>query len=158
MRKSTALLCASVIGLASCSTPWTWPWEPTAAAPPNPRKILVSVVNGEIRVDQETAVVYRDTGAVIWDLAPSARGYKFADGGIRFEFPAPRMPSDCKNTPDPAESFDLKQCLPAANGKQFVCPRRSNHSPRACFKYSIKLAPLEGSPAVPEKDPWILNW
>jgi len=150
-------LCASVIGLASCSTPWTWPWEPTAAAPPNPRKILVSVVNGEIRVDQETAVVRANNGAVLWNLAPSAWGYKFADGGIRFEFPAPSAPSECKSTPNPAESFDLKQCLPAANGRQFVCPKRGDHVARACFKYTVTLEPLEGNRIVPKKDPWIFN-
>ena len=61
------------------------------------------------------------------------------------------------NTPDPAESFDLKQCLPAANGRQFVCPRGKNHVAGACFKYSMKLEPREGSQAVPEKDPWIAN-
>jgi hypothetical protein len=144
-----------VIGLASCSTPWTWPWESTHAGPPNPRKILVGIFNGEIRVDLETAVVYRDTGAVIWDLAPSARGYKFAEGGIRFEFPAPRVPSDCSSAPNPVEFFDLPKCVAAANGRQFVCPRGKNHEPGACFKYTLKLEPREGSPVVPEKDPWI---
>ena len=95
MRKSTVLLCASVIGLASCSTPWTWPWESSRAAPPNPRKVLVSIAQGEILVDQPTAVLRADNGAMLWDLAPSAWGYRFAEGGIRFEYPAPGMPSDC---------------------------------------------------------------
>jgi hypothetical protein len=158
VRKSTILLCASVIALASCSTPSTWPWESAGAAPANPRKVLVSVVGGEIRVDQETAIVYRDTGAVIWDLAPSAWGYRLAEGGIRFEFPTPGMPSDCKSSPNPVEFFELPRCVPAANGKQFVCPTRGNHLPGACFKYTVKLEPLSGSPGIPEKDPWIRNY
>ena len=156
MRKSTVLLCASVIGLASCSTPWTWPWEKTAAAPPNPRKVLVSVAKGEILVDQPTAVLRASNGAMLWDLAPSAWGYRFAEGGIRFEYPAPGMPSDCKSTPDPAEFFDLRHCVPAAKGKQFVCPRSDKRQPGACFKYTIRLQPQGDSPAVPDKDPWII--
>jgi len=102
-------------------------------------------------------VLRASNGAVLWDLAPSAWGYKFADGGIRFEFPAPSMPSDCKSTPNPVEFFDLPQCVPAANGRQFVCPRRSNHLPGACFKYTVKLQPQAGSPSVPDKDPWIMS-
>jgi hypothetical protein len=155
VRKSTVLLCASAIALASCSTPTTWPWESGHAAPANPRKVLVSVVNGEIRVDQETAILRSDNGAMLWDLAPSAWGYRFGDGGIRFEYPAPGMPSDCRTTPNPAEFFDLPRCVPAANGRQFVCPRRDSHLPDACFKYTVKLQPEGGSPPVPDKDPWI---
>lgn len=158
MRTSTVLLCASVIALASCSTPWTWPWESGAVAPKSPRKVLVSVVNGEIRVDQETAILRADNGAMLWDLAPSAWGYKFAEGGIWFEYPAPGMPSDCSSTPNPVEFFDLRQCVPTANGRQFVCPRKGNHLVGACFKYTVKLQPQGSSPAVPDKDPWIKNW
>ena len=157
MRTSTVLLCASAIALASCSTPTTWPWESAGAGPAKPRKVLVSVVNGQIRVDQETAIVYRNTGAVIWDLAPSAWGYRLAEGGIRFEYPAPGMPSDCKTTPNPGEFFDLPQCIPAANGRQFVCPRKDSHLPKACFKYTVKLEPVGSSPAIPDKDPWIIS-
>jgi len=156
VRKSTVILCASVIALASCSTPWTWPWEPgQGAVPANPRKVLVGVVSGQIRVDQETAILGADNRAVLWDLAPSAWGYRFAEGGIRFDYPAPGMPSDCKSTPNPTEFFDLRQCVPAANGRQFVCPKRDNHLPGACFKYTVKLQPQGESPAVPDKDPWI---
>lgn len=157
MRTSTVLLCASVIALASCSTPWTWPWEAGEAGPANPRKVLVSVVGGQIRVDQETAVLRADNGAMLWDLAPSAWGYRFPAGGIRFEYPAPGMPSDCKSTPNPVEFFELPRCVPAANGRQFVCPARGNRLPGACFKYTVKLEPVGSSPAVPEKDPWILS-
>jgi len=157
VRKSTVLLCTSVLALASCSTPWTWPWEATAAAPPNPRKVLVSIHKGEILVDQPTAVLRANNGAMLWDLAPSAWGYRFAAGGIRFEHPAPGAPSDCKSTPDPAEFFELRQCVPAANGKQFVCPRKGNHLVGACFKYTVKLEPVGSSPAVPDKDPWIFS-
>jgi hypothetical protein len=149
VRKSTVLLCASVLALASCSTPWTWPWESGRTVPANPRKVLVSVVNGEIRVDQETAVLRANNGAMLWDLGPSAWGYKFPAGGIRFEFPAPGMPSECRSTPNPAEFFDLPQCVPSANGRQFVCPKRDNHLRGACFKYTVKLEPLSGSQAVP---------
>jgi hypothetical protein len=157
VRKSTVLLCASAIALASCSTPTTWPWESAAAGPANPRKVLVSVVNGEIRVDQETAILRSNNGAMLWDLAPSAWGYRFPSGGIRFEFPTPTKPSDCRSTPNPVEFFDLPQCVPAANGRQFVCPTRGNHLPGACFKYTVKLEPVGSSPSVPDKDPWILN-
>ncbi len=158
MRKSTVLLCMAAACLASCSSPWPWPWESTEKGPANPRKVLVGIVQGQIQVDQETAIVRADTGAVVWDLAPSAWGYRFADGGIRFEYPAPGAPAECKSTPDPAESFELRQCLPTAKGRQFVCPTRPNHIPGACFKYTVRLEPLAGSPAVPEKDPWIKNW
>jgi hypothetical protein len=157
VRKSTVLLCASVVALASCSTPWPWPWESGHAVPANPRKVLVSVVNGQIRVDQETAVLRADNGAMLWDLGPSAWGYKFPAAGIRFEFPAPGAPPECRSTPNPAEFFDLPQCIPAANGRQFVCPKRANHLPGACFKYTVKLEPQSGSRAVPEKDPWIMQ-
>jgi hypothetical protein len=157
MRKSTILLCSTVFALASCSSTWPWPWESGDRAVANPRKVLVGVANGQIRVDQETAIVRADTGAVVWDLAPSAWGYKFSAGGIRFEFPAPSMPSDCKSTPNPVEFFDVPRCVPAANGKQFVCPKRDSHLPGACFKYAVKLEPIGGSPAVPDKDPWIVS-
>ena len=157
MRKSTVLLCASAIALASCSSQSPWPWESESRQAANSRKILVSVVNGQIRVDQETAILRANNGAVLWDLAPSAWGYKFADGGIRFEFPAPGMPSECKSTPNPVESFDLRQCLPTANGRQFVCPTRGNHLSGACFKYTVKLQPQAGNPSVPDKDPWIMS-
>jgi hypothetical protein len=157
VRKSTVLLCLSAIALASCSTPTTWPWESGHAAPANPRKVLVSVVNGQMRVDQETAILRSDNGAMLWDLAPSAWGYRFGDGGIRFEYPAPGMPSDCRTTPNPAEFFDLPRCVSAADGRQFVCPTRGNHLPGACFKYTVKLEPVGSSPAMPDKDPWIMS-
>lgn len=156
MRKSTILLCSTVFVLASCSSPWPWPWQSGDRDIANPRKVLVGVANGQIRVDQETVIVRANTGAVVWDLAPSAGGYKFAAGGIRFEFPAPSMPSDCRSTPHPVEFFDLPRCVPAANGRQFVCPKLSNHLSGACFKYAVKLEPLSGSPAIPEKDPWVI--
>ena len=157
MRTSTVLLCASVIALASCSTPTAWPWESAQAGPANPRKVLVGVANGQIRVDQETAVLRTNNGAMLWDLAPSAWGYKFPAGGIRFEFPAPGAPAECRSTPDPVEFFDLPRCVPSANGRQFVCPRKDSHLPKACFKYTVKLEPTGSSPAVPDKDPWIMQ-
>jgi hypothetical protein len=157
VRTSTVLLCASAIALASCSTQGTWPWEPGAAAPKNPRKVLVSVAKGQIWVDQETAILRADNGAMLWDLAPSAWGYRFAEGGIRFEYPAPGMPSDCRSTPNPVEFFDLPKCVPAANGRQFVCPKKDSHLAGACFKYTVRLQPEGSSPAVPDKDPWIMS-
>jgi hypothetical protein len=156
VRTSTVVLCASVIALASCSSPRTWPWEAGEAGPANPRKVLVSVVGGQIRVDQETAVLRANMGAMLWDLAPSAGGYRFPAGGIRFEYPAKGMPSDCKSAPDPGEFFELPRCVPAANGRQFVCPARGNRLPGACFKYTVRLEPVGSSPAVPEKDPWVI--
>jgi len=157
VRKSTVLMCVSTLALASCSTIWTWPWESGPAGPANPRKILVSVADGQIRVDQETSVVRTGNDAVLWDLAPSAWRHRLGSGAIRFQSPAAGAPTECRSTPDPAELFDLTQCKPSANGKQFACPKRDNHQPGACFRYTLTLEPLAGSTAVPATDRWLIS-
>jgi hypothetical protein len=155
MRKAILMSCCAIAALASCSTGGSQPWP--GAGPPNPKQIGVGVAGGAIQIEPITTVAAAN-GAVLWELdQAAAANFRFPTDGARFDYPAPNAPKICRSTPDPKEAFDLPNCKPTANGKHFVCPRKPNHLPGACYKYTVTLQRTSPGVGVPPKDPWIMN-
>jgi len=153
MKKSKLLSCLALATLASGSL--LAPPPSNGQSPASDKTIQVLVQGGVIRVPDDPARVLASNGVVKWVFGTGTSGYVFPNNGITFEYPPPTpLPAGCASAPDPAKVFH--GCGPRLNGSTFQCSR-GGHAVGACFKYSVKLQPLPGSPSVPDKDPWIMN-
>lgn len=154
-----ALLSLAVALLASCA-----PMAPTASRVPKEKQVDVDVgpkwlgLFGDpvIKLDEEV-VVRKGTRELVWSLRAAATdgGYRFGRDGIKFEHPAPKAPTGCTSTPDPALAFD--NCVPGGRDLLFSCRRKGDPVSGACYKYTVRLQSTDGGQPVEPKDPWIMD-
>jgi hypothetical protein len=126
MKKSLFAGLLSALLLVSCAAP--------LGGRANLHAPIVSVVNGQITVDQPTLhIPSGDTTPIVWVV--TADQYTFAEQGIVF--------------PEDATDFE---CHRVPDVHHVTCTNK--HTRKATYKYTIKL---DGTPPVLPLDPWVDN-
>ena len=132
MKKSIFVVAATGLILSACASHQT---HAIKVDPANPR---VSIVDGKrIAVDQETITFAKGVQnfRINWQL-PADSKYVFPKDGI--------VVKDARE--------EIVDCRPEKDGRSFSCLNKNTRPGK--YKYNIKV---EGTPAIPELDPVIVN-
>jgi len=100
--------------------------------------IIVTVVQGQIHLSEETADILETEGGVVWKL-PAGSGYSFPDEAIVV-----------------ASSKGVHDCHVTDNGRGFRCDKLK-HVHGKKYKYIVNLTASGSGQAPPALDPFILH-
>lgn len=103
---------------------------------PDRNPIDVSVVNGQIFVEEQVAVTRRNEGGLVWRVVTA--GYQFPANGIVIE------------------STGRHHCQVIANGRLFRCAKL-RHDSGERYKYNVNLIVSQSGQSLAPLDPWIQN-